>query len=245
MTLWLVDQAVLALGREARLDPLPSFLAAVRSFFTARDTRSMIFGFLPFVERPGGDEGEEGRNLLDRQTIRKNFQAVPYYNPTIVVGPDGTARVKVRLADDLTNFKLRAKAIAGPERFGFAVGHLEVRQPVVVQPALPRFVRPGDRFLAGATGRVVEGEAGPGKVQARFEGVTLDGPATRDVRLGGEPRPALRLPGVDSDPGLRRLRAADARATSSSASAPSAARTARATRSRSGCRCAMTGIASS
>ena len=179
VTLWLVDQAVLALGREARLDPLPSFLAAVRSFFTARDTRSMIFGFLPFVERPGGDEGEEGRDLLDRQTIRKNFQAVPYYNPGVVVGPDGTARVKVRLADDLTNFKLRAKAIAGPERFGFAVGHLEVRQPVVVQPALPRFVRPGDRFLAGATGRLVEGDSGPGKVSARFEGVTLDGPATK------------------------------------------------------------------
>ena len=181
VTLWLVDQAVLALGREARLDPLPSFLAAVRSFFAARDTRSMIFGFLPFVERPGGDEGEEGRNLLDRQTIRKNFQAVPYYNPTIVVGPDGVARVKVKLSDDLTNFKLRAKAVSGPERFGFAVGHLEVRQPVVVQPALPRFVRPGDRFLAGATGRLVEGEAGPGKVSARFEGVTLDGPATQAI----------------------------------------------------------------
>ncbi len=181
VTLWLVDQAVLALGREARLDPLPSFLAAVRSFFSARDTRSMIFGFLPFVERPGGDEGEEGKNLLDRQTIRKNFQAVPYYNPTIVVGTDGVARVKVTLSDDLTNFKLRAKAISGAERFGFAVGHLEVRQPVVVQPALPRFVRPGDRFLAGATGRVVEGAVGPGKVSARFEGVTLDGPATRSI----------------------------------------------------------------
>ncbi len=179
VTLWLVDQAVLALGREARLDPLPSFLAAVRSFFSARDTRSLIFGFLPFVERPGGDEGEEGKNLLDRQTIRKNFQAVPYYNPTIVVGADGVARVRVKLSDDLTNFKLRAKAVSGVERFGFAVGHLEVRQPVVVQPALPRFVRPGDRFLAGATGRVVEGEVGPGKVSARFEGVDLDGPATQ------------------------------------------------------------------
>jgi hypothetical protein len=40
-------------------------------------------------------------------------------------------------------------------------------------------VRPGDRFLAGATGRLVEGEAGPGKVSARFEGVMLDGPATQ------------------------------------------------------------------
>ncbi|MEO8277033.1 MAG: alpha-2-macroglobulin family protein, partial [Thermoanaerobaculia bacterium] len=181
VTLWLVDQAVLALGKEARIDPLPSFLTAVKSFFMAHDTRAMIFGFLPFVERPGGDEGEESRNLLDRQTIRKNFQAVPYYNPAIVVGPDGVARVKVRLSDDLTNFNLRAKAISGAERFGFAVGRIEVRQPVVVQPALPRFVRPGDRFLASATGRVVEGAVGAGKVSARFEGVTLQGPATQAI----------------------------------------------------------------
>ncbi len=201
----------------------------------------MIFGFLPFVERPGGDEGEEGKNLLDRQTIRKNFQAVPYYNPAIAVGPDGVARVKVKLSDDLTNFKLRAKAISGPERFGFAVGHLEVRQPIVVQPALPRFVRPGDRFLASAIGRVVEGAVGAGKVSARFEGVTLAGPATQSVRLGGESRVALRLPGRSSDSGLRRRRPARAHATSSCASAPSAPPTAPATRSRSGCRCATTG----
>jgi uncharacterized protein YfaS (alpha-2-macroglobulin family) len=181
VTLWLVDQAVLALGKEARLDPLPSFLTAVRSFFAARDTRAMIFGFLPFVERPGGDGGEERANLLDRQTIRKNFQAVPYYNPAIAVGPDGVARVKVLLSDDLTNFKLRAKAISGAERFGFAVGHLEVRQPIVVQPALPRFVRPGDRFVASATGRVVEGAAGAGRAQARFEGATLEGSATQAI----------------------------------------------------------------
>ena len=51
--------------------------------------------------------------------MRKNFKSVPYYNPAIVVGPDGTATVTVQLSDDLTNFKLRAKAVSGPERFGF------------------------------------------------------------------------------------------------------------------------------
>ena len=77
-----------------------------------RDTRNLVFGFLPFAESPGGDErrGRAG-SLLDRATVRKNFKAVPYYNPAILVGPDGKARVTVELSDDLTNFKIRAKAV--------------------------------------------------------------------------------------------------------------------------------------
>jgi uncharacterized protein YfaS (alpha-2-macroglobulin family) len=181
VTLWLVDQAVMALGREQRLDPVPSFLTAVQSFLTARDTRALVFGFLPFALRPGGDEGEESKSLLDRQTVRKNFQPVPYYEPAIEVGPEGTATVKVRLPDDLTNFLVRAKATASAnenwKRFGYATGKIEVRQPVVVQPSLPRFVRPGDRFTATAVGRIVDGPGGAGRTEIRAEGLTLEGPA--------------------------------------------------------------------
>ncbi|HEX4954482.1 MAG TPA: alpha-2-macroglobulin family protein [Thermoanaerobaculia bacterium] len=179
VTLWLVDQAVLALGREQRLDPLPDFLRDVRSYLVARDTRNLVFGLLPFAPEPGGDGGEEAKSLFDRQTVRKNFQPVPFYDPAIAIGPSGKASVKVQLPDNLTNFKLRAKAISGPDRFGFGTGHLEVRLPVIVQPALPRFVRPGDRFVASAVGRIVEGGGGAGRVEARFSGVEPSGPLSR------------------------------------------------------------------
>jgi uncharacterized protein YfaS (alpha-2-macroglobulin family) len=181
VALWLVDQAVLALGKEQRLDPLPDFIRPVTSHLQARDTRNLAFGELPFAESPGGDgEGEEA-GPLDRATVRKNFKAVPYYNPAIAVGPDGTARVTIELSDDLTNFKLRAKAACGAQRFGVGTGHLPVRLPVIVQPALPRFVRPGDQFTASAIGRVVEGPVGAGTAQIKAEGVQLGGPAQRDV----------------------------------------------------------------
>ncbi len=180
VTLWLVDQAVLALGKEQRLDPLPDFITPVKSHLEVHDTRGLAFGEMPFADEPGGGEGEEGKGVLDRQTVRRHFQPVPYFNPAIEVGDDGHARVEVELPDNLTNFKLRAKAIT-PERFGVAKGHLEVRLPVIVQPALPRFVRPGDRFLAGAIGRIVEGEGGPGRVEAQFEGVDLEGEASREL----------------------------------------------------------------
>jgi hypothetical protein len=178
VTLWLVDQAVLALGREQRLDPLPDFITPVDSHWTVRDTRNLVFGFLPFAENPGGDGGAgEPGSLLDRATVRRNFKPVPYFNPAIQVGPDGTARVTVPLPDDLTVFKIRAKAASGPDRFGFGVSQIAVRLPVIIQPSLPRFVRPGDRFLAAGIGRIVEGEGGPGAAEVRAEGVKLDGPA--------------------------------------------------------------------
>ncbi|NNG02267.1 MAG: alpha-2-macroglobulin [Desulfobacteraceae bacterium] len=180
VTLWLVDQAALALGTEQRLDPLPDFIVHRDSRITIRDVRNQVQGYLPFMEEPGGDAPDmmEARmaapaDLLDRVTIRKNFSPVPYFNPAIIIGRSGTAVVQVQLPDNLTRFKIRAKAVSGPDRFGFGKGEVAVRLPVIVQPSLPRFVRPGDRFSAVAIGRVVEGEGGDGKSEMRAEGLEL------------------------------------------------------------------------
>ena len=55
VTLWLVDRAVLALGREGRLDPVPSFIDEVRAHIRIRDTRNEVVGDLTVNETPGGD----------------------------------------------------------------------------------------------------------------------------------------------------------------------------------------------
>jgi uncharacterized protein YfaS (alpha-2-macroglobulin family) len=196
VTLWLVDQAVLALGREQRLDPLPDFITAVSSHLTMADSRNLAFGFLPYAENPGGDGGSaktEG-SLLDRVTVRRNFKPVPYFNPAIEVGADGSARVTVEMPDDLTNFKIRAVAASGPERFGFGTGEISVRLPVLVQPALPRFVRPGDRFKAVAIGRIVEGDGGAGTAEMRASGVTLGGAGRQELQWNPKDPARLEFP---------------------------------------------------
>ena len=174
VTLWMVDQAVLALAREARLDPLPQFIVARNSVTRLRDSRNMAFGLLPLQEEPGGDQGDDGSPLL-RATVRKNFTPVPYYNPDLHVGPDGTVTVTVALPDSLTDFKIRAKAVSGPDRFGVGTGDMHVRLPLIVQPALPRFVRPGDGFELAAIGRLVEGEGGAGRARVTVDGLDLAG----------------------------------------------------------------------
>lgn len=206
VTLWLVDAAVLALGTEQRLDPLPDLITPVYSRVTIRDTRDMVFGALPFTLNPGGGEAEAKEGILDLATVRRNFQPVPFYDPLIQVGPDGIAVVKVQLPDNLTVFKLRAKAVSGMERFGFAASQIAVRLPLIVQPALPRFVRPGDRFTATAIGRVVEGEGGPGAAEIAVEGVRLLGEARQEVgwvpNLPRRIETEVEVPTPDADEGM-------------------------------------------
>jgi uncharacterized protein YfaS (alpha-2-macroglobulin family) len=183
-TVWMVDQAVLSLAKEQPLDPLPAFIVDRPTRMVARDTRNMAFGVIPLTEAPGGDEvGDLG---MENISVRKNFTPVPLYVPRLKVGPDGTARVHVKLPDSLTVFMLRAKAISGPDRFGFGTGQMKIRQPVVAQPALPRFVRPGDVFTAGLIGRIVEGSGGAGTAMIALDHLTTPGPAQVPVTWDGQ-----------------------------------------------------------
>ena len=162
-TVWMVDQAVLSLAKEAAARPAARLRRGPpHHACTARDTRGMAFGVIPLAARtPGGDEaGDFG---MENISVRKNFTPVPLYVPRVKVGPDGTARVHVKLPDTLTVFMIRAKAVSGPVPLRLRHGPGEAcASRVVAQPALPRFVRPGDVFTAGLIGRIVEGPGGAG-----------------------------------------------------------------------------------
>jgi uncharacterized protein YfaS (alpha-2-macroglobulin family) len=179
VTLWLIDQAVLALAQEAPLSALPNFIRDRGSHVAFSDTRNSVFGYLPLDEDPGGDVGAGDQALLNKVTIRKNFNPVPYYNPTLEVDASGAATVQIKLPDNLTNFMIRAKATSGADRFGFATGQIAVHLPVIVEPNLPRFLRPGDQFTLSAIGRVVEGPGGAGRGEAKVDGLDVSGPLTR------------------------------------------------------------------
>lgn len=175
VTLWLVDQAVLALEDEMNLDPLPSFLPRVSSRLRLRDSRNMARGMISDLESPGGDGSEEKRKMEApvKITVRKNFKTVPYYNPSINVDRSGKKNIAVPLPDNLTRFAIRAVVVSGAERYGLSKSRVSVRLPVIVQPALPRFVRIGDRFKAGGAARIVEGIGGAGKYSVETEGLDI------------------------------------------------------------------------
>ena len=173
VTLWLVDEAVLSLAKEGPLDPLGTLVPPNARLSSIRDTRNLVTGRLEQQdEEPGGDGSEDSDRpgTAGKPVVRKNFQTIPHYQATLLVGASGKVVVPVKLSDDLTNFRVRAVAASGSARFGFDSSTLKVRLPVLVQPQLPRFVRQGDRFWGGGVGRLVEGAEGPGTAEVTFRG---------------------------------------------------------------------------
>ncbi len=183
-TFWMVDQAVLSLAKEQPLDPIANFILARESTMAARDTRNMAFGVIPLEEIAGGDGGAlDEWGAETNISVRKNFSPVPIYLPSVRIGADGVAKIKVKLPDTLTVFKLRAKAVSGADRFGYASGEMLIRQELVAQPALPRFLRPGDAFDLTLLARVVEGPGGAGTALISAPDLDLSGAAQQRIDL--------------------------------------------------------------
>jgi hypothetical protein len=181
VTLWAVDRAVLSLGVEGPLDPIEAFIKQRNSQISIRDTRNLTVGRVPQMpERAGGDGGAEGKH---RPIIRQNFKSVAYYNPALQVDASGRAVVRFRLPDDLTSFAVRAVAVSEAYRFGFTARNIQVSLPVMVQRALPRFVRPGDRFQSGGIGRITDGHAGPAVATVTAKGLEIIGSPKQDIAL--------------------------------------------------------------
>ncbi|MGK0289399.1 MAG: hypothetical protein ACI86H_000843 [bacterium] len=194
VTLWLVDRAVLALGDGKLRDPLKRFLRGVSATIRIRGTRNLVVGEIFTEEISGGDGADDEsmsgasskarmkkKSIFSDVTVRKNFKTVAYYKPNLVARK-GFIRIKIPLPENLTDFSIRAVGTDGKARFGKAESMVSIRLPIIVQSALPRFVRTGDQFFAGGVGRVVEGAGGSGRTEIQATGITIQGKKSRKVK---------------------------------------------------------------
>ncbi|MBP7652073.1 hypothetical protein KA977_01540, partial [Candidatus Dependentiae bacterium] len=181
LTFWLVDEAVLSLSQEKNIDPLKNMIKPLPSSVRIIDYRNKIIGKVLLNEEVGGD-GKSRGDIKKKNTVRKNFKTVPYYNPSILIGDSGIISIKFNISDDLTNFKIRAVVCDKTgEKFGTAKSVVSVRLPVIIQPALPRFVRIGDEFKAGGIGRIIEGDSGNVKCEIETENAEIIGETQKNI----------------------------------------------------------------
>jgi uncharacterized protein YfaS (alpha-2-macroglobulin family) len=77
---------------------------------------------------------------------RTDFAALALFAAAVPAGPDGRARVKVKLPDSLTRYRIMVVAARGARAFGSAEATLLARLPLMVRPSPPRFLNFGDLF---------------------------------------------------------------------------------------------------
>lgn len=194
VTLYAVDEGVLSLIDYETPNPLDTF-AATRNLkvatFETRAHLARLFDPLSGVADKGlaGGGGDSGPG-----NVRKDFSASAYFNPSIVTDAEGKAKVRFKLPDSLTTYRLMAVVASADDRFGYAEKHVTTSRPLMVRPALPRFARAGDRFQASAI--VTSKGLAESDVDVTFTpgGLKLTGDRAARVRLKSGESKEVRFP---------------------------------------------------
>ena len=82
----------------------------------------------------------------DLISMRKNFNALAVFAPTLLTNAGGIAQIQFKLPDNLTRYRVMAVAVSGGKQFGSGEAAITARKPLMVRPSAPRFLNFGDTF---------------------------------------------------------------------------------------------------
>src|SRR5579871_3853926 len=156
LTLAAVDEGILQLTDFKSPDPVGYFFGKRRLGVEMRDD----YGRLIKPEKaPFGALSEGGDNFGGRPLAVVPTKTVALFSGLVKVGANGVANVPLDVPD--FNGELRLMVVAWTSnKLGEASRPLTVRDPVVAEIVLPRFLAPGDRALAALNMDNVEGRPG-------------------------------------------------------------------------------------
>ncbi|MGH7536935.1 MAG: Ig-like domain-containing alpha-2-macroglobulin family protein, partial [Gemmatimonadales bacterium] len=117
VTLWAVDQGVLALTGFRTPDPIDLLYRArglgLRLASNLTTVTPQVPEGIKGKRAPGGGGGQDGADVL-----RSRFQTTAFFLGSVVTGEDGRALAAARLPDNLTTFRLMAVAVTAGDRYG-------------------------------------------------------------------------------------------------------------------------------
>ena len=188
----LVDEAIFALAPDNSGDIFDTFHGARQLQVNTFSSLTPFSSYGPELALPTSGEippeapADDGRDQADSGADtqpRRVFLDTAYWNPTIDTDANGQAVVKVPLPDNLTTWRIIARAITSDTDAGQATGQLLVTQELIARPTLPRFGIQGDSFLVGMVGQNFSGQESTGQASLQATNLILLDPATRALDL--------------------------------------------------------------
>ena len=195
-----VDKAVLALEDERSIDGLKAFWfergLGVRTASTMAVSINRSNDAIPAPQ--GGGKGGGG---FDKDTLRTEFRNTAYWHAQIQTDGNGVAHVSVKLPDNLTTWRFQARAISGDILVGEATNELVSTRPLLLRPALPRFLRVGDQVHLRVLVRNATDASTTATVGIEASGIRLGDQSDRTVNVGAGQSVVLAWPALAFEEG--------------------------------------------
>ena len=203
LTLAAVDEGVLRITAFPSPDPVAHFLGRRRLGTDIRDDYGRL------IPPPEGELAalRQGGDMDAGDAVQPPQRVVSLFSGIVEAGADGVARVPLDLPDFAGELRLMVVAWSG-ERVGGASRAVTVRDPVVAEALLPRFLAPGDTARLPLLLHNIELPQGEVAATITLEGpLALDGPARLAATLatGARAQPFATLRATGAGEGVVRL----------------------------------------
>lgn len=197
VTLALVDEAVFLIRPDHIQDIRPYFYAWRSNSVYTGISSFAYFGFATPVgeARAPMDEAVFGqakdmdaaRGALEEfedPRLREDFRETALWLPAVETGEDGLATISVDFPDNLTRWRLTARAVTDGNQVGQDTYNVTTTLPVLARLAMPNFLVRGDETQLRVIGQSSLDEAVTAQLGLTADGLTLTGdPATRRAEL--------------------------------------------------------------
>jgi uncharacterized protein YfaS (alpha-2-macroglobulin family) len=166
-----VDEAVLALTgfKTPTLDQLLRFDQPLRVY--TGELLTLLVHQTPFyLARSESLTGGGGMDESALAQLRKRFEPVAFFNPSVRTDAGGKAKVSFTLPDNMTTYRVYVVAQDKSSRFASPERSLLATKDFYLEPGMPGFFTKGDRFQFQVAAFNQSDTAGPVKFSAAAEG---------------------------------------------------------------------------
>ncbi|MDI1479759.1 MG2 domain-containing protein [Polyangium sp. y55x31] len=187
VALAVVDEGVLRLTDFHPIDPAVALRPGRGLSFRVRDSRSDLGELFERSHVPGDGGGAALSTITE---ARKKFVETALFKPDVRPDAQGKAKVRFKLPDNLTEFRIMAVALDREGKGAKSESSFLVKKPVMLVPVVPRFARVGDRFEAAAMLHNETAAALGATVRLGARSQTVNVPAGGKARVGFSLEPA-------------------------------------------------------
>ncbi|MFA7233127.1 MAG: alpha-2-macroglobulin family protein [Terrimicrobiaceae bacterium] len=196
VTVYAVDDSILTLGGWELPDLARSFFPEnTFHVITSPALRGLVDGIDPEqLTQKGYTVGDGGGDEFGNvEFTRKDFKPILFWSPSLKTDAGGSVPFETVAPDNLTRFRVIAFAQTPKSQFGAASDTFGVSKKLLIEPALPRFVREGDEIEIRAVAR--QKFAANEKLVVRCAtSLALDGPDRIELAADKDAPAVVRFP---------------------------------------------------
>lgn len=187
LSLAVVDEAIFSLSPDLSKGLLATFYFKrahqIANFNAMQPQRRLWY----FVEDGGGGGGGGGGDDPVGSKPRRDFKDTAAWYPVLQTDANGEVTVSFTLPDNLTSWRLTARAATADTQVGESIHNVTTWKPFIVRPALPRLLTAGDELLLSALIHNNTDDAQPATVTLMIDDsrLTIGDSAEQSVTIPG------------------------------------------------------------